>query len=156
MDGEAFFYGAGRGKAKNLRGGEHTAYISWTHIQQNLICIALSEREVSQIYSTGWRYFHFLFSLNDNQKNWIAKDVKDGVSCISYWQAGLGIVQCSNIIPSFLYCKNMRMGSFFACNFRAVLIIFMERGGASIPVRKYYYKTSKKWQWFWEVPVQDS
>ena len=31
MDGEVFFMGrdgAGRGKAKNLQGGEHTAYIS--------------------------------------------------------------------------------------------------------------------------------
>ena len=33
---------------------------------------------------------------------WIVKDVKDGVSCISYWQAGLGIVQCCNIVPSLV------------------------------------------------------
>ena len=38
----------------------------------------------------------------NSSQYWIVKDVKNGVSCISYWQTGLGIVQCCNIVPSFV------------------------------------------------------
>ena len=57
MDGEAIFFTGrgrvGRGKAKNLRGGEHTACVSWLKFyagaKEILICIALSEDNLLNI-----------------------------------------------------------------------------------------------------------
>ena len=86
-----------------------------------------------------------------NSQYWIVKDVKDGVSCISYWQAGLGIVQCCIIVPSLdwnpLLEKSKNRASFLPHNFPAVLIIFVgrgreppphsaERGGEPLPPRR--------------------
>ena len=52
----------------------------------------------------------------NSSQYWIVKDVKDGVSCISYWQAGLGIVQCCNIVPSLLssFGESWDSGIYFA------------------------------------------
>ena len=52
-------------------------------------------------------------------------------SCISYWQARLGIVQCCSIVPSFVSSIGESWDSAFILprNFPAVLIIFTGRAG---------------------------
>lgn len=86
--GSLFFHGgggAGRGKTKNLIScqiSENKALLAKIRIELKILSL-------------------FPFSLNSFQY-WIVKDVKDGVSCISYSQAGLGIVQCYNIVPTLV------------------------------------------------------
>ena len=86
-------------------------------------------------------YFLSMIIFKNSLQFWI---VKDGVSCISCLQAGVGIFQCYYIVPSLEKIENLTV--ILPRNFPAVVIIFAGQGtpaplahtpqwwgGASIP-----------------------
>ena len=67
-------------------------------ILENKVRVPVSKKKD---WVEGTFTFSFLSTIihKNSSQYWIEKD---GVSCISYWQTGLGIVQSCNIVPSLV------------------------------------------------------
>ena len=89
-----------------------------------------------------WRSYFIRWQIFEN-KVWcpVSKKKKTvlslfTLSCISYWQAGLGIVYCCDIVPSYWFplLEKFEIRAFILPrNFPVVLIIFTGRGGEPPP-----------------------
>ena len=105
---------AGRGRGLNLRGGEGPGrgsyipsssiaprmifgtWLSWK-ISMNKVRSPVRKKKRHWVKGNFILYFFSTIIHKDSSQFWILQYVKDDVSCISCWQAGLGIVQCWNI-----------------------------------------------------------
>ena len=129
--------------------GTWMSYFLSCQILENKVRSPVSKKKDWVEGSFTFSYVSTIFHKKSSQY-WV---VKDGVSCISYWQAGLGLVQCCNIVPSLVPSvgKNWESGFYFAPKLPRGFDHFVGRAGVGNPPSPRGRATSRPSLYFWSL-----